>query len=615
MYPEDAPFPGPYQLDMTPYMREPMDALCDEEVEEISVQAAAQVSKSTTIENQIGWIIENDPAPSLYLTPTETAVSYVAQERIAPMIENSPALRRHWSGKPQDLQGDVFNFDRMSLFFTWAGSDMGVAMRTIKYLFRDEPNKYPAFSGRTGPAGDRAAKRTTTFWDAKIVTVCTPTVPGGFIETRMAVSTRERIYVPCPRCGEYQVWKFGQLKVPPALHDPDKIRETGDVWYECDFCEYQIRETEKAACVAAHKWIPEGQTIDGWGNVHGQALRSRRHRGFFISGLVSPFPKASWTRIMAEWFEANTEEGIARGTLMVWHNETEGESFEEKGVAVQASSLQQLKGGFSEGTVPEGCKLLVASADYHKTLTRGLVTIIYEVRGFGYGLKNWVITSGSVQSFEELDRKILLSPFPWSDGTSNEQRPWPAVQALFVDAGYKPDDVFDYCRQRIGLTIPIIGVPGPCAAPLRWTDVEAATERRLSEIQRRRYRGMRVGLVDTHHFKGRVMSWAQGQYDEEGRLIMEARTGFYNEIPSLYFTEFTNEQLITIRDKNGNAKQVWKEVTTGAATHSLDTAVYAAAAGFYKGAFYMKEPGAQGVAPAAAQRIARPGRRIGRIER
>jgi len=596
-------------------MREPMNALNDDEVEEITVMSAAQVAKSTMIENQIGWIIDNDPAPTLFLGATEKAVPYVSQERIKPMVENSPALRRHWDGEPRHLQGDVFNFDRMSLFFTWAGSDMGVAMRTIKYLFRDEPNKFPAFSGRTGPAGDRAAKRTTAFWDAKIVNACTPTVPGGFIEMRYAVSNQEELYIPCPRCGEYQVWKFGQLKVPRTLHEPDKIRETRDVWYECEFCQYQIREGEKDACVAAGRWLPKGQTIDGWGNVQGRAERSRRHRGFHISGLLSPFPGASWTKIMAEWFEANTEEGIARGTLMIFHNETLGESFEEKGVAVQASSLQRLKGGFSEGTVPEGCRLLVASADYHKTLTRGIVTIIYEVRGFGYGLRNWVITSGSVQSFEQLDRKVLLSPFPWSDGTPNEQRPWLAVMPLFVDAGWKPDDVFDYCRQRIGLTIPIIGVPGPCAAPLRFTDVEAATERRLSEIQRRRYRGMRVGLVDTHHFKGRVMSWAQGQYDEQGLLILEARTEFYNEIPSLYFTEFTNEQLITTRDKNGNAKQVWRPVTMGAATHSLDTAVYAAAAGFYKGAFYMKEPGAKGVTPAAAQRIARPGRRIGRIER
>ena len=67
--------------------------------------------------------------------------------------------------------------------------------------------------------------------------------------------------------------------------------------------------------------------------------------------------------------------GIAAGALMDFHNATLGIPFQETAKRVKAAEVRKLTGGFDKGTCPAGTKILVAGADYHKTRTRGIVTI------------------------------------------------------------------------------------------------------------------------------------------------------------------------------------------------------------------------------------------------
>lgn len=600
--PEGSPFPGLYKLHLTPYMAGPMDAFCDDEVEEITMMFPSQISKSCSAQNMIGYIIDQCPGETFYVVPREKDVDYVTEKVFKPMVELSEALSRHTSGSPRDLQGDHFDFDRMTLYFGWAGSPAELAAKYIKYLFLDETNKYPPFAGKEANPIDLAIKRTSTFWDRKIIKISTPTRKGEYIDNSYNNSNMQKFYIPCPHCGQFSTWPFIQLKISPKLRDPDKIIKegTGCVWYECEYCAHRIEENRKGELVAAGKWIPKGQTIDADGNIKGEPERSKRHSGFNAPAWIAPFDGVSWPRIMASWFKANTEEGIVLGELLNFKNSVEGVPFEETGKKLKTSELRKLVGGFSRGTVPQDCVTLVAAADYHKSEARGIVRIDYEIRGFGYGLKNYVITSGTVPSFEQLDKEVLLSPFPWSDGTSNEKRPWLPVVCLFIDSGYKPDDVYEYCRQRPGLTIPTKGEVGPCLKPLRPSELESATERRLTHRQRIRYRGMQLMIIDTSFFKNQVQSWAEPRLDEQGKIIAEPLTQFYDEIPHYYLTEFSNEQKVKVRDRGGNVKWIWKPVVTGAQTHSLDTAVLAAAAGFYKGVHYLRKPGEKKVTSAAA---------------
>jgi len=601
---------GQWSTDKTPYLRDIMDAFTDPEVEEITVQKVPQSGGSESIYNMIGYCICEDPGPAMLVMPRDDDCEDVVYNRLVPMVNASPAILSHTTGRIWDLSGKELVFDRMNLYLAGANSPADLKKTPVRYLFCDETDAYPAYSGKETNPISLAEKRTITFWDRKIVRVSTATTKDGPINRSYLRSNMQQVYCPCPHCGEYRIWEFPQLKLPKTLRDPDEILKKKDVWYECVVCGRKIEETQKPALVAAGKWLPEGQHIDKNGNAGGKPLRTRRHSGFQFSALISPW--VTWPRMMAAWFEGQTEQGRVSGHLHDFYNAYRGRPFEETGQRLKASIVKELRSDFSCGTVPADCRLLVAAADYHKSPSKGLVRIQYEVRGFGEGLKNWVIKTGQATSFEQLDEEVLLSPFPWADGTSSEERPWLAVVVLFIDSKFMPDDVYDYCRQRIGFTIPTQGEQGPRRTPLTPSDIERATERRLNRRQRARYRGMQLLIVDTFYFKGQVTNWVEPRRDEEENIVAEPLTKFYAECPAYYFREFANEHKVRLRDSRGNARWVWKTVSTGAPTHALDTAVLCAAAAFYKGAFYLKGkkqarlPAAVTGGPAQRKKTARP---------
>ena len=579
-----------------------MEAFSDPEVELIDLMWPRQISKSTSVQNMIAYIIDQDPGPTLYVVPREKDVVDRSQKIFRPMLEDSPALSRHITVNPRDLQTESFTLDRMTLYFGWAGSPAELKQRAIKYLFFDEPDSYPPFSGKEADPVSLASHCTTTFWDRKIVKVCTPRTKNDYIWLSYILSNKQEYYIPCPHCGEWAVWKFVQLKVEGDLRDPDEIRNNpGIAYYKCEFCETHTEETQKEELVVAGDWLPEGQCFNADGNIKGQAKRGKRHSGFHTTALISPW--LSWTEIMARWWEANTEEGIATGKLFDFTTEILAGPWEERGRAVKANELEERRGDFSRGTVPDDCLILVAGADYHEDQF-GNKRIDYEVRGFGYALRNWVISSGSADSWEQLEDEVLFSPFVWANPKGpNKDKPELAVIQLFIDSGYKPEEIYNFCLRHPGIAMPTKGAAHSQRTPLVLSNLEKASQGRA-----KRYRGLQLMMVDTEFFKEQVTGWAEKEAGEPGA------TEYYAEIPDVYFTEFCNEQKIKTRDRYHREHWVWRPIKRGAPTHFLDTAVNAAAAAFYRRIQYLRRPAEQQRAAAAAARTV-PRRRLGKMQR
>ena len=611
--------PGQWRTARAPYLRGIMDSFTDGDVEEVVIVKPPQSGGTEALYNMLGYVICQDPGPALLVNPRDTDSEYVAENRLKPMIEDSPEILRHTTKSPRDLTLSEFRFDRMTLYFAASNSPAGLGSKPIRYLFLDEVDKYPPFAGKEANPIDLARKRTLTFWDRMIVIVSTPTTTTGPVWVTYQKSNMQQYYVPCHHCKEYAVLKSANLKIKPGLRDPDEIKNLdGCVWYECEHCKGRIEEHKKADMVKAGVWVPEGCSVDSTGKVTGKPSRSKKRSGFQYSALISTW--VSWPEIMAEWFDANTESGVALGKLMDFYNAILAEPYVERAKQVKVSDLKKRRGGFSCGTVPSDCLILVAGADYHKSKNRGIVSIAYEVRGFGYGMKNWVIKSGWVTSFDQLDQAVLMEPFAWSDATGREQSPpsvgiaygpkgpWLPVTCLFVDSGYEPDDVYEYCRTRPGLAWPTKGAPTAKLKPLTASPLESATEQRLTPKQRKRYRGMQLITIDTHYFKDQVTSWVEPRTDIEGNVTMQPLTEYYAEIPSSYFQEFSNEHKIRVIDKRGNSKFVWEPLTKNAQVHFMDTAVGTAAAAWFKGVPYLREPTAKKQVPAAVRsgQVTRP---------
>ena len=61
--------PGPWRNEMTPYLVGIMDALLDYETEEIVLCKASQLGGTEAILNALGYIIQQDPSPTLVVYP------------------------------------------------------------------------------------------------------------------------------------------------------------------------------------------------------------------------------------------------------------------------------------------------------------------------------------------------------------------------------------------------------------------------------------------------------------------------------------------------------------------------------------------------------------------
>ncbi|MDD5327435.1 MAG: phage terminase large subunit family protein [Phycisphaerae bacterium] len=570
MLPSTSAEHGQWRTDRAPYLRDIMDAFTDPEVEEITITGPAQCGKTEAVFNMIGYTVDVNPAPTLYVTGRDEDCENISTERLLPTFRDSPALSRHFTKHCRDIKiGRVFQFDTMPLYFTGSQSAMGMASRAIGVLACDETDKWPKYVGREGSPAKLAYRRGTTFPDFKVIYLCTLTTADGFIWISLNDSNMQRYWIPCPLCGRYFDPSFGNLKVdPPGLRDPEIIIKDECVYYECNVCAGHIEQHHKTDMVAAGKWVPRGQIIDAKGNIIGKPRRGKRHTGFWIDGLISPW--ILWHRMLAEFFEAQNKEEIAPEVLREFRNQVLSQIHEESGRKVSRSEMDEHKGQSSRGTVPDWVLILVAGADYHED-ERHMIRIDYEVRGFGYGMRNCVVSSGSATNFDQLEDEVLLSPFPWEDGTLNEEKPWLPVVCMFVDSGFMEDRVFDFCMKYPGLVFPTKGASGEQRAPI----VASAMER-ISDVRAKKYRGMQLFMIDTGFFKDRVTTWVSRPAGSPGS------TEFYIEIPDRYFKDFCNEHKIKIRDKYGQETWRWVPVSKGAKTHHLDTAVLAAAAAHYK---------------------------------
>ncbi len=565
--------PGPYSTDRTPYMREIMDAFSDPEVEKITIEKPVQSGGTEALYNMLAWLIDQDPSPTMLVMPRDDDYKYAAENRLKPMVELSDTLSRHLTGRAWDIKNKEFYFDRMTLYLAGSNSPAGMSSKSCRILLRDEVNKFPSFAGKEASPIALSEKRTVTFWDRKIVDCSTPTTKTGYITVEYKRSNQCRYYIPCPHCGEYREWIFSKktLRIPKNLRDPDEIRRSeGKVYYQCENCEGRIQEADKNDCVAKGVWLAKGQKINKKGIITGRPKRSKKHSGFHFTALISPF--ISWVEIMAQWFEANTPEGISIGALMDFRNSILAQVWEETSIEVDPSKLYLRGSEFRRATVPSNIRALTLGADYHKT-RRGDKRIVYEVRGFGNHYRNCVIDSGTLSRWDDFANEVLTVGYNWAD--KDNQAPPLGISCAFFDSGYLPDDVYGFCLKYPGFCFPTKGRDTQ-HSPIMTTALEKSARQAFY-----RKKGSLLYWLDTDFFKSQVTSWADAPDDD----IRQTR--YYAEIPEVYFDEFTGEHKIKVRAKRGVDKYIW-EVIQGREVHFLDTAVQAAAAAYYLGVYRMK---------------------------
>ncbi len=138
---------GPYRTARTPYMRGIMDALSPSNpARRVIFMKAAQVGATEGGNNWIGFCIHRAPGPMLAVQPTVDLAKRLSQQRIDPLIEDSPALRDLVSpSRSRDSGNTVLakRFPGGQLILTGANSAVGLRSMPARWVFMDEVDAYP----------------------------------------------------------------------------------------------------------------------------------------------------------------------------------------------------------------------------------------------------------------------------------------------------------------------------------------------------------------------------------------------------------------------------------------------------------------------------------------
>lgn len=529
--------PGQWATARTPYLKGIMDAFTDPYVDEITVMAASQVGKTESMYNMLGFIIDQDPGPTLMVSPRADDAKSVSYNRVRPMIECSPVLNRYIPINTDDITRLEYHFDRMILYFAGSNSPADLASRPIRYLFLDEVDKYPRFSGREADPIKLASERQKTFWNKKTVKVSTPTTREGYIFREYDKSDQRRFHVPCPHCGKKQVFVFGQIKWPKEESSAERIKNNRLAWYECIHCKKRIDDVHKQKMMLAGEWIAEKD-------------EHNRNRGFWVSSLYSPW--LTWSDIAAEFLKSKDYVEL----LMNFVNSWLAEVWEEKIEETTVDKVRNLARDYDQGVIPDDVLVLTAGVDVQKD------HFYYVIRGWGYHEESWLIRADRVEYWDDIIDCLFKTEY--RRASSSETL---SVYMSCIDSGFRTDEVYRFCRS--------------------WQDKTKAIKG-LEEITGGRF--YRANKIDINSRTGAVIPsglvlWNLNvtQYkDKINRLVASQNPGKWHIFKNPgddYLMQFTSEHKVLIRNRTtGKAKEVWQKKKEAAANHYLDAEVYALAA-------------------------------------
>jgi phage terminase large subunit GpA-like protein len=453
----------------------------------------------------------------------------------------------------------------MYIALVGANSPSKLASRPVRYVFYDETDKFPAYSGKEGSPIELAGERTKNYHNSKEIEASSPTYSDGHIwKSFLNADVRKSYFVPCPHCRKSQILKLGQIKWPEELNEPARKyeRETRvltESWYECEFCGERIYDMDKSSMLLQGEWLPVIETAK-----HKLVLASNipdrpRHVAYSLSSLYSPW--VTFGQVAQKFL--NTKDDQAK--FMNFVNGWLAEPWEAQATKLQSDIVFKRQGTHPRGEVPEKAQLLTCGIDVQ------MDHFWWVIRAWGPKLTSWLVDFGTCETWAELDDMLDR------EYTSANGEPV-LVHLAFVDSGDRTDEVYQYCATRPNDTFPC---KGSSNRMLRAPFTE-------SKVDKDGFGNMRLFIVDGHYYKSFIAGRLQKENDQPGAFMVFNAEGEERWLRQ-YAEQLCSEHLVKEEDKKGRVKDVWKPVTSHAANHLLDAEVYAIAAAERAGVRYLRE--------------------------
>lgn len=557
---------GQWRTDSTPYLRGIMDAVHEPGVRKIAVKKGAQLGGSEALHNILGYFIEHDPCPMLFVHPTAEVAEEWSKERLDDMIRSTPALstvieeKRAGRGKRESAESTL----KLKLFpggflaLGGANTPNTFARRAVRIAIGDDVDRFPAVVGDEGDPADLLVNRTTTFYDALAIFVSTPTLKGGRIDTLYERSDRRQFVVTCPMClyEDWITWNdAAHFRVAFDDRDPATAR------LECPACQTHLSEPQRRAMVQAAArredagWRPTA-TAEEAGLV-----------GFQCPSLLSTLGNVTLAWMVEKWLAARTR---GKEALRVFVNTTLAEAWEDRSTRMEPHALLSRRESYGE-LVREGRAYPIEVPAAAPVLTCGVDVqddrFELQVVAWGPALERWVVdwrvvpgnprhADARAALGEALRRRYLHA--------SGHLLP---LHATCVDTGFLADEAYEFVLEHQARRVfATKGYGGKSGEPI----VGKPSEKRAG----RSARPVRLYPINVDDAKSDLLNALSLAAPGPGYMHFPVHL---DAIDEEYFAQLTAEHRETVYNKGGVATaQKW--VAHRERNEALDTAVLCLAA-------------------------------------
>lgn len=220
-----------------------------------------------------------------------------------------------------------------------------------------------------------------------------------------------------------------------------------------------------------------------------------------------------------------------------------GEPWESKSAVMDVDIVLQHKTECPMFIVPSWAQLLTGAVDVQKG------HFYWEIHAWGPGVTSQVLGYGKVTTWEDINT-VMSTLYPGEDGRSQYR-----VCIYGIDAGYRTEEVYDYCWQHQGVAFPVKGSSTQMAAYLRATNIEPRSPGKMP---------LQLWLVNTDQYKNDIATRIGTPIGRSSWML--------NADCSREFAEHITSEHRIVDDKG---REKWELKTSAKQNHWWDCCVYA----------------------------------------
>jgi len=305
----DTPLKGPFDPDLMPFYKEPLDKILEGDCREIWFRAAERLGKTEhLILMPMRYSVAVDPMPSLYLSSDQKSSEKIFETRVKLGMYLAEATAEKYESA-RAIEHEIY-FPNMYLVATWPRAKGAFKQTGYQRVYTDEASLLP-----DNTAG-AIRKRTDTYPNSTIIFCSAPDATQNRPSEKDPIyyeldDTPQKIWsMPDPKTRRLFTFRMGEKLSPDGLKWEQKAynkkKRVWDLERVARSAHYVtpdgtvIGNEKRNALIAKGKWIAENRT----GLTPGK-------EGYIANAFLSPFPAGDFGELAVGFLTARRQGGAA----------------------------------------------------------------------------------------------------------------------------------------------------------------------------------------------------------------------------------------------------------------------------------------------------------------